>query len=519
MAPGLMRLFVRVEGSSPFCLVLDDNLLPMHYEQIAVDYFQKTFGPRKAPELVLIRRIIFRNKDQLFDFRRKKKGAQVGPAKAAAAQATSKLGPSITTKVYDALLSADVIKQELVATNPPTAAMVAHTETDLIVKAITLNRLICKMTDPTATHFLEDVFLDTYRCFATVNEVLDRLIERYDVPPIAKVGQPMRSPLDVAHYVETQYRIKLRVFNLLQKWIRRYFFDFADDGAYHKLTRFIREKIDQDHMPTEIVDWMRRSDRAPLASRPRTLPPGIVNANMTPSTVLSRHSAREIANQLTLLTASVHNCILAPELLGRHWEGAEAASVPNFIAYRDFINRVSNWVAYAIVSEAELPTRAFNMSALLQVCDALLRLHNWDMLVAVYGGISDPAVARLTQTAAALPADSKPLLGKFEELLSLRGTSKSLKSSMAASPRPSFPSIVVHLRDLLKLEEAPVAFEGGLINFMRCIDQYNLVQFLLDGKGAKLNLVSHPEIQGVFSFWKIVEDRVLQQKSVEAQKA
>ena len=54
---------------------------------------------------------------------------------------------------------------------------------------------------------------------------------------------------------------------------------------------------------------------------------------------------------------------------------------------------------------------------------------------------------------------------------------------------------------------------------MRCVDQYNLVQFLLDGKGAKLNLVPQPEIQGVFSFWKIVEDRVLQQKSVEAQRA
>ena len=520
MPPGLMRLFVRIEGASPFCLVLDDNLLPDHYSQIAQKYFKENWtSTRQPPELVLIRRIIFRSKDQLFDFRRKKKSNSNVQLKSGGTAVLSKLGPSITTKVYDPLLSPDVIRQELVVTNPPSAAMVAHSETDLVIKAVTLNRLIIKMTDPTSTGFLEDVFLDTYRAYATAHEVLDRVIERYDIPPIARVGHPQRTPLDVDHYVETQQAIRLRIFRFLEKWVRRYFFDFADDNAYHKLTRFVREKIDADHMPTEVVDWMRRSDRTPLAARPRMLPPGIVNANLTPSTVLSRYQPRDIANQLTLLTLQAHNAILAPELVGRQWEGAEAANVPNFIAYRDFVNRVANWIAYSIVSEPELSVRAANMGAVLQICDALLRLHNWDMLVAVYGGISDPAVARLTQTAAALSSETKPLLGKFEELLSLRGTSKSLKAAMAASPRPSFPSLVVHLRDLLKLEEAPVAFEGGLINFMRTIDQYNLIRFLLDGQGAKLNIVPQPELQGVFSFWKVVEDRVLQQKSVEAQRA
>jgi hypothetical protein len=43
-----------------------------------------------------------------------------------------------------------------------------------------------------------------------------------------------------------------------------------------------------------------------------------------------------------------------------------------------------------------------------------------------------------------------------------------LKSAMANSARPRFMNIVVHLRDLLHLEDTPVEADG-MVNFLRCM--------------------------------------------------
>ena len=506
-----MRLFVRVEGLSPFSLILQDNLLAEHYEEIAVKYFRENWHTtRQAPELMLIRRIIFKNNDQLLDFKRKKrniKAPSLTPSKPA--------DPS--QRVYATTGQAEMIRQEMVVTNPPVPSLGVHSETELLIKSISLNRLVMKMTDPTVSPFLENVFWVTYRSFSSSGEVLEKIIERYDVPPLARIGEHERSPTDAAYYNELRLRVRMRIFQLLENWVERFYFDFAEDNVHRRLSQFVHEKIDADGMPSKVLVLMKICDRTALANRKPVILPGIVSRSLATSAVLAQYPPREIANQLTLLTLFVHNQLFPSELLGRQWDGPSAVNVPNFILYRDVINKVSNWVSYTIVSEKDQKVRTHNMAGLLDLCDELHKMNNWDMLVAVYGGISDPSVARLTTTAAMLPEHAMQLLPKFEELLSLKGTSKVLKSAMASSQRPRFPSIVVHLRDLLYLEETPAKTESGMINFLRCIHQYNLVSFLLDGQHQKLEYVPNLELMGVFSKWKIVDDRALANLSQDAQ--
>ena len=538
--PGIMRLFARVEGCTPFCLILDDNLLPEHYTEIAEKYFRENWrSTRQPPELVLVRRIIFKNNDQLFDFRKKKRATRATiasliasgvtpagapppppgtPAAAAPPPAPSVARSTKPTKLFtEASQQAESIRLEMIVTNPPVASLLAHCDSELVVKAITLNRLITKISDQTCSRYLENVFWTTYRTYSDPGEILEKLMERYlATPDLTHAGQPMRSPLDVAYYDEVQESIRLRVVQLIETWVDKYFFDFADDGLHHRLSRFLRDRVDADGVPTIALTLMRQRDRRALGQRKPVVHPGLLNRSLSPTAVLATGDPLSVANQLTLLTLHTHNQIMPHELLGRQWEGAASANVPNFIAYRDFINRVSNWVTYAIVSEKDLAVRTVNLSKMLQCCEHLHSMQNWDALVAVYGGISDPAVSRLTTTIAALPAQDQPLISKFEELLSQRGSSKMLKAAMASSPRPHFPSIVVHLRDLLHLEETPVVVDG-MINFLRCSHQYNLVSFLLDGRFATLDILPNPDLQGVFSFWKIVDDRILGALSVECQ--
>jgi hypothetical protein len=507
--PGIMRLFVRVEGHTPFSLILQDNLLPEHLEEIAVKYFRENWhSTRQAPELVLIRRVKFKNNDRMFDFRKKKR-----TMRAPLGLINERTTP--LASVYQNTHQPELIKQELIATNPQ-GALGAYCETELLIKGASIGRLIMKMTDPLGSAFIRDVFLMTYRSFATVSDVLERLIDRYDVPQLTRLGHSQRSPPDRAYYDDVALAVRLKVFDVLEEWVDKYYFDFADDVVHAKLHRFAREKIDMDGAPSKILTLMRVRDRSALSTRRLPPLPGVLNKGLLPSTIIAQYTARDIANQLTLLTLHVHNAIHASELLGKQWDGPAAANVPNFIQYRDFINRVSNWVTYTIVSEQNEAARINNMAQLIKLCDELLRMYNWDMLVAVYGGITDPNVTRLTQTGAALPQDARALLPKFEELLSLKGTTKVIKHAMASSPRPRFPSLVIHLRDLVHLDQLPAESEG-LVNFMRCIQQYNLVKFLLDGQHQRLEYVAIPELMGEFSYWRIVDDRILEALSRERQ--
>lgn len=502
-----MRLFCRIEGLTPFCLILPDNLLDKHYEENAKQYFAEQWSsPKRVPQLILIRRVHLRNGDKLFDFKRRSSTIR-------SIEEQADTGPN----VYSNTANPDQIRQEMVVTNPSVPSLGIHCETELLVKSISLERLIMKLSDPLCTPFLENVFWDTYRSFTSPATVLAKLIERYEVPPIAAIGDRDRSPTDVNYYNELVIKIRTRIFQLLEHWVERYYFDFADDALYHTLTRFVQEKIDANGMPAKILMLMKVGDRTALANRKPTVLPGIVSRVLSGSTILAQYSAKEIANQLTLLTIFVHNKIFPSELFGRRWAGSQVVNVPNFVSYRDLVDKVSNWVSYTIVSERDPKVRVHNLAAVLDVCDELHKSNNWDMLVAVYGGISDPVVARLTHTAVQLPEHSMRLLPMFEELLSLKGTSKVLKNAMANSQRPRFPSIVVYLRDLSYLEETPIKTADDMINFLRCIHQYNLAKFLLDGKHQQLDVIGNLELQGAFSKWKIVDENMLQRMSLSLQ--
>jgi hypothetical protein len=521
----MMRLFVRIEGVTPFALILQDNLLPEHYDEIATTHYKERQS-RNAPDLILIRRIVFRNKDQLLDFRRKRTAAQKkqlqlsAPVPAAnttllPGQVTSSFAGVEIVNIYDSTKQADRIRQELVVTD--TIANAPLCETELVFMNVSFHRLLLLILDPTVSPFIEHVFLDTYRQFATPREVLERCIERYDVPPIAAVREPQRSPLDADYYRELQVKIRLRVFQFLEHWVEQCFFDFADDATFSRLKKWTAQKIDTEGAPPKILQLIKRGDRTALKLRKPILMPGVPKRGMTPTSILAEYSPSEIASQLTLLVQHIHSSIYPVELVGRKWAGPEAVEVPNFVAYRDFFTKVSNWAAYAVVAERNSVRRTQNLTALLTLCEELIRVNNWDMVVAVYGGMTEPPVARLKETWSSLPVEIQPLAAKLDELLSTKGSWKNLKEAIRNSAKPHFPCIAAFFRELAAIEEQPIA-KDGMVHFYRCIQQHQLIRFLLEGRNAQLDMwLPSPEVQGAFSFWKLVDERVLMGWSMEVE--
>eukprot|EP01065_Artemidia_motanka_P030453 TRINITY_DN36484_c0_g1_i1.p1 TRINITY_DN36484_c0_g1~~TRINITY_DN36484_c0_g1_i1.p1 ORF type:complete len:564 (+),score=189.57 TRINITY_DN36484_c0_g1_i1:59-1693(+) len=508
--PHKMRLFVRVKGSSPFVLVLQDNLLLEHCKEVATLYFKKKWEARSTlpcPPLVLVRAVQFRNRDRLLDFKRRRVRS-ADPLEMAMAQGGAGGG------VYSESSSPDVIRQSMVVTNPSTAPLIENCETELIVKTLTLDRLIVKITDPHSAEYLTEVFWDTYREFARPPVVLQKLLERYEVPPLARDGDPQRSPAEHAYHQRLRYQIQMRVIQQLEHWVRTAYFDFTDEMS-KTLFRWAAARIDRDGIPSTLTHLMkqREGDRVPLEAQRALPPPELGRADFDallvrdPMRVLADFSDREIAEQLSILTLHIHNSLLPCEFVGCRWLPTSGMmdQVPNFNAYRNLINKIANWACYAVVCEEHFETRVSIVKKLYLVCEALRDMSNWDMLVALHGGMSQGPSVRLTNTHYHVRASElSRTVSELNELLANQGKTKLLQDLMIQPPdrpQPRFPSIVVYLNQLKIIEDHP-AVADGQINFFRMSLEHNLVKYLLCSKGVKLPYEPIPRLLGAFTLFK-----------------
>lgn len=503
-----MRLFVRVKGSSPFVLLLQDNLLLEHCKEIALNYFQRKWETRSTlpcPVLVLVRAIRFRNSDRLLDFKRRRfrmKDPLEIPSSGAQAQGVG---------VYCESQSPDVILQSMVVTNPNTTNLIVNCETELVVKNCTVDRLIMKITDPHSAEYLSEVFWDTYREFARPPVVLQKLLERYEVPPLAQDGDPQRPPTEHAYHGRLRYQIQMRVLQQLEHWVRTAYFDFTEEMV-KTLLRWTATRIDRDGIPSTLTQLMKSRKPVPLEAQREPPPPELGRNDFDallvkePVRVLTEFSERQIAEQLTRLTLHHHNNLLPCELVGCRWWAANGQTdVPNFKAYRKLINKVANWACYAVVCEAHFETRVSHVKKLYLVCDQLRDMQNWDMLVALHGGMTQGPSVRLTQTHYHVrQGDHGRMVMELNELLANQGKTTMLQDLMIQppdKPQPRFPSIVVYLRQLKMMEDHPAMTEGQ-INLLRMSLEHNLVHFLLCSKGVKLPYEPIPRLIGAFTLFR-----------------
>ncbi|KAJ9454318.1 Ras guanine nucleotide exchange factor R [Diplonema papillatum] len=515
--PRKMRLFVRVKGSSSFVLLADDNLLLEHYKEIAVKYFKERWtGVRQCPELILVRCLCFNNKDRLLDFKRRMRNYANPLDIQKPTTSTAEVG-----EVYSESFNADLVKQNMVVTDPFTPALIGNCETELVVKNLSLDRLIIKITDPNTAQYVAEVFWDTYREYARPQIVLQKLLERYEVPALVRIGEPQRSPADHALHQMVKYKIQMKVIELLEHWVSEMYYDFTDD-MQKTLSRWVRTRIDRDGIPTKLLHLMKQKEknRKPLSAWTVPPPPAVSRADFDPQlvrepvTVLADFSAFEIASQLTILTLHLHNNLLPCEFMGCKWLPGNDMShkAPNFRAYRDLISKVANWVEYAIVSEENFDTRINIVKKLYLVCQELRQMTNWDMLVAVHGGISALPSASLRNTHYHVEnKELGPLVQELNEMLAHHGKTKIFQDSMIQKPdvpQPVFPSIVVYLKQLEMMEEHP-AEADGVINFFRMALQHNLIKHLLQSKGVKLPYQPIPKLLAVFTLYKIKDQQDL----------
>lgn len=112
------------------------------------------------------------------------------------------------------------------------------------VAAGTVDSLVNHLTDVqyiTGTQYME-YFLFTYRYFMTATQLLDKLKEAYIGTPA-----PDLTPLELEEHEKRLPLQKLRVINVLKKWVENHVHDFDDVNFLSKFNVFLEQVIAEDN--------------------------------------------------------------------------------------------------------------------------------------------------------------------------------------------------------------------------------------------------------------------------------
>uniref|UniRef100_A0AAR2J312 Son of sevenless homolog 1 (Drosophila) n=1 Tax=Pygocentrus nattereri TaxID=42514 RepID=A0AAR2J312_PYGNA len=361
-----------------------------------------------------------------------------------------------------------------------------------IIKAGTVLKLIERLTfhmyaDP---NFVR-TFLTTYRSFCKPQELLDLLMERFDIPEpkpteadqmaMENGDQPLSAELK-RFRKEFVQPVQLRVLNVCRHWVEHHFYDFERDAQLlRRLEEFIgmvRGKAMRKWVES-ITKIIQRKKQA-QANGPshnitfESLPPPIEwhiskPGQMEQFDLMTLHPI-EIARQLTLLESDFYRAVQPSELVGSVWtkEDKELNS-PNLLRMIRHTTNLTLWFEKCIVETENLEERVAVVSRIIEILQVFQELNNFNGVLEVVSAMNSSPVYRLDHTFEQIPSRQKKILEEAHEL-SEDHYKKYLAKLRSINP-PCVPFFGIYLTNILKTEEGNPDFlkrhGKELINFSK----------------------------------------------------
>uniref|UniRef100_A0A8C5PK62 SOS Ras/Rac guanine nucleotide exchange factor 1 n=1 Tax=Leptobrachium leishanense TaxID=445787 RepID=A0A8C5PK62_9ANUR len=361
-----------------------------------------------------------------------------------------------------------------------------------IIKAGTVVKLIERLTyhmyaDP---NFVR-TFLTTYRSFCKPQELLNLLIERFEIPEpepseadriaMENGDQPISAELKRfrKEYVQP---VQLRVLNVCRHWVEHHFYDFErDPDLLLRLEEFIgtvRGKAMKKWVES-ITKIIQRKKQA-QANGPshnitfESLPPAIEwhisrHSQIETFDLLTLHPI-EIARQLTLLESELYRAVQSSELVGSVWtkEDKEINS-PNLLKMIRHTTNLTLWFEKCIVETENLEERVVVVSRIIEILQVFQELNNFNGVLEVVSAMNSSPIYRLDNTFEQVPSRQRKILEEAHEL-SEDHQKKYLAKLRSINP-PCVPFCGIYLTNILKTEEGNPDFlkrhGKELVNFSK----------------------------------------------------
>uniref|UniRef100_A0A672IA13 Son of sevenless homolog 1-like n=1 Tax=Salarias fasciatus TaxID=181472 RepID=A0A672IA13_SALFA len=351
-----------------------------------------------------------------------------------------------------------------------------------IIKAGTVLKLIERLTfhmyaDP---NFVR-TFLTTYRSFCKPQELLDLLMERFEIPEprpsdadqMEGGEQPLSAELK-RFRKEFVQPVQLRVLNVCRHWVEHHFYDFERDAQLlSQLEEFISsvrgkamrkwvESITKIIQRKKQVQVSAPSHSITFQNSPPPIEWHICKPGNTEQFDLMTLHPIEIARQLTLLESDFYRAVQPSELVGSVWtkEDKEIHS-PNLLRMIRHTTNLTLWFEKCIVETENLEERVSVVSRIIEILQVFQELNNFNGVLEVVSAMNSSPVYRLDHT--------------FEVRMPSRSVASVRHTALHQPPLGQLcvyvPVTGIYLTNILKTEEGNPDFlrrhGKDLINFSK----------------------------------------------------
>jgi son of sevenless-like protein len=347
------------------------------------------------------------------------------------------------------------------------------------IKCATLDKLIERVTyHTTYDNSYLYAFLLTYRSFTTPHGLLEKLIQRYNLPPPSK--ETITHKEFGIWQNDVLNKVRLRVSQVIKKWIENHYYDFENDAELVQKVLDFTKMMEETHgsaFATQIQRALKKQQTSDSSksivifdkddiSVPKTLYPRKYNEN-EPINLLEWPSG-ELARQITLIEYQMFHCIQPKECLNQSWNKSyREEKAPNIFAMINWFNNVSRWVATCVVQEENPKQRKLTLTKMIHLAEACYKLNNFNAIFEIVSGLQNAAVHRLRKTWEAISTRERKEYERLVDLVSRDNNYRSIRRAILDVKPPCIPYIGVFLTDLTFIEDGNPDILNGKINFIK----------------------------------------------------
>ncbi len=353
-----------------------------------------------------------------------------------------------------------------------------------------------------------------------------KILQRYEVPKLDPYLYFTPTEEDY-YYNSVVSSIKETSLQMLYEWVTEYYFDF-DDEMVTTLQNFCQKLKETSFksVALDILQAMSKETREPhwkTVKDPNTVfgVSSSTEVSKTLSQLLGSMEPKEIAEQLTYMDYRLYNEIKFSEMLGQAWnKDKKRHQAPNIIANIEFLNKVGSWVCYSILSENDLKKRVALVKKFIKILTELKEMNSLNMIMAVNAGLTNSAVHRLSATFDEVDDKTTKERDPINDLVNPQGNSKNMRAAMNncyTNNLQCAPYIGIYLRDIVFCDDGNPTFVDGRINFMKCIQLYNIMYQVLKFQNRDYRITPDAAFISVINSFKKLDDNELFNMSLKIQ--
>lgn len=340
----------------------------------------------------------------------------------------------------------------------------------------TLAKLVERVTYHKYTDLaLVKQFLTTFRFFAKPREILELLMQRYDIP----LPEDLENNTDDIVKIEIKKRlqkeyikpVQLRVINVMRHWIDYHFDDFEKETELVSIMMGFFEVCKRKQ--TTMRKWinpLERTIQRKQEHQQRKRGDSVVGSSEPVVWHLSRLQEEyslfslhplEIAKQATLIENEFYRSVTPQELLGSHEEkqGGNMAKMVNFS------ERFVFWIRQSIVETQNLDERIYVASRVFEVMEYLKSMNNYTGVFEVNSALRSAEVYRLDHTVKKLFKEKEEVLKEVGDWPAMNF--KSYKELLKNCDPPCIPFIGIYKTKIMHTQDGNRDRKDEMINLTK----------------------------------------------------